>query len=176
MISFLKGQAYTLAQTDFRGGVATSGTIFAGSAVRLDPTTSNILLGSSTTTPVASSNQDLLGFSLNNDTDGDVLESGKIAAIGLDGNTVIETDQVSGGQSAITAANFPVGSKVTVNSSGVLVAAGSTDLVVGRVYGVRAFPGVATTATSSSGSIVGGGTSVAIQGPIQVLQVKLGSA
>jgi len=175
-LNFVKGIAYGLNQSDFRGTVATSGTIVQGSIVRLDNTTGNILLGSSVTTELVAT-ADLLGVSLNNDTDGDVLESGKIAAIAFDGNSVIQTDQTA--VSPPTASAYPIGSFVTANSSGQFTAATvGTHKLLGVVEGVGTIPGVATNVTSSGYTSVPSGTSVAgvatgVQAPITVLTIKL---
>lgn len=178
MISFLKGPAYSLGQSDWRGNVATSGSIVQGSVVRLDATTGNVLLGSSVTTELPGT-ADLLGLALNADTDGDVLESGKIGAIAFDGISVIQTDQVSG---TISASNYPIGTPLTVNSSGVFTTGTvGTHKILGIVEGVFSFPGTLTTVNSSGYNSVPNGTAVAgvatqVQAPTTVLTIKLLSA
>jgi hypothetical protein len=180
MISFLKGTAYSLLQSDWRGNLATSGSIVEGSVVRLDPSTGNCLLGSSVATELPGT-ADLLGLALNSDVSGDVIESGKIGAIALDGQSVIQTDQVSG---TISAANYPIGTTLTVTSAGVWTTGTvGTHKICGVVDGPGAvsFPGVATTVASSGYNSVPNGTAVAsqnigVQAPIQVLTIKLLSA
>ena len=52
---------------------------------------------------------------MNNNFDGDAIESGKIALYALDGSAIIETDLVdvaNDNVSAITAANYPVGTVI----------------------------------------------------------------
>lgn len=162
MINFKKGISYSLLQSDFIGTLPSSlQGVVAGNVVRLDPTTGNILLGSSTSGPVTT--VDLLGFAINNDTDGDVTESGKLGAIALDGNSVIETDQVA---TAITTTNYPVGTKLTTNTSGTVQAAGSTDRIIGTVEGIRNLPKL-TTVNSSQG------VPTQVQSFVPVLAIKL---
>ena len=175
MLNFVKGTGYSLQQSDFRGALATSGTIVQGAIVRLDNATGNILLGSSVTTELVAT-ADLLGVALNNDTDGDVVESGKIGAVAFDGNTVIQTDQTA--VSPPTASAYPVGSFVTANSSGQFTAATvGTHKLLGVVEGVGSIPGVATNVTSSgytntSGTVISG-QSIGVQAPVTVLTIKL---
>lgn len=177
MISYLKGPAYSLLQSDWKGNLATSGTIVQGSIIRLDPTTGNALLGSSVATELVAT-ADLLGIAINADTDQDAIESGKIGAIAFDGISVIQTDQVSG---TITAAAYPVGTLLTANSSGLWTAASvGTDKLLGVVDGPGAttFPGTLTTVTSAGYTSVPSGATVAgvatqVQAPITVLTIKL---
>jgi len=173
-LNFVKGTAYSLLQSDFRGNLATSGTIVPGAIVRLDPTTQNILLGSSVTTELVAT-ADLLGIALNSDLDGDCLESGKLAASAFDGNSVIQTDQVSG---TISTSNYPVGTFLTANSSGQFTTATvGTHKLLGVVEGVGTIPGVATTITSAgytnTNGVVVAGVATGVQAPITVLTIKL---
>lgn len=141
MINCKKGTSHSLLQSDKIGNAKTSEAVVAGMLVRLD-TSGDIVRGVSGTDA-----NDLLGFAINNQTDGDVIESGKIGFYQLDGNSVIETDQAD---AAITAGNYPVGSAVY----GVLTSAGTSTAglvslskttqtrIIGHVDGVRSLPSV----------------------------------
>ena len=94
MINIKKGTAHSLQQSDKIGNAKSGEAVVAGMLVRID-SNGDVVKGVS-----AQGVADTLGFAINNQTDGDVLESGKIGFILLDGNSVIETDQAS---SAITA-------------------------------------------------------------------------
>lgn len=157
MINIRKGSGLSLLQTDRTGNVATVGTIVQGSGVRLDPTTGDVLLGASASpTPKT----DLLGFAINNDTDGDVIASGQLGMYLLNGGDVVETDQTA---ATITATNYPVGQVVTINTSGQVAVAGGSDIIIGQVDGIRQLPTLLTV------------NNVQVQGFENVLGIKLKS-
>lgn len=139
MINVKKGTAHSLQQSDMRGN-NTGATIYAGLVCHVD-TSGNVVAGGDGTTG-------LRGFAINNSADGDAIESGKIALYSLDGNSVIETDQVdlvdNGGSTPVTltAANYAVGVPVYANASTGKVTlypgAGSANgAAIGWVEGVR---------------------------------------
>ena len=99
MINVKKGVAHSLQQTDIRGTAITG--VKAGMLARVG-TTGAIALGGDSTTG-------LRGFAINNSTDGDVIESNKIALYTLDGHSVLETDQTDSTDGALTATTYPVG-------------------------------------------------------------------
>jgi hypothetical protein len=87
-------------------------------------------------------NDDLLGFAINNGTDGDVVESGKMGMFLLDGASVIETDKAA---LAITSSNYAIGAPIKAGTDGT-VATGTpgTDRIIGYVEGIRSLPSVET--------------------------------
>lgn len=142
MINVKKGTAFSLHQTDIRGGnpgspYGTSGAtvLTAGSIAHVDATTGNVTLG-------GTGANGLRGFTINNSYDGDALESGKIALYTLDGNSVLETDQVDltgDSVSAITVANYPVGTPLYASTStaGLVGKTSNGNGIIGWVEGVR---------------------------------------
>ena len=138
MINIKKGTGLSLQQSD-RVGTALSGQgVVAGMVVRLD-TSGNVVVGPTN----AAAADDLLGFALNNQTDSDVIASGKIGYIHLDGSSVIETDQVTG---TINSTNFVLGARVSADPSslGNVRAWQSGDRVLGYVDGIRTLPGISS--------------------------------
>ncbi|RTL07839.1 hypothetical protein EKK58_01440 [Candidatus Dependentiae bacterium] len=132
MINIKKGTAHSLQQSDKIGNAKAGEAVVAGMLVRID-SNGDVVKGV-TSQGVA----DTLGFAINNQADGDVLESGKIGFILLDGNSVIETDQAS---SAITAGNFPVGTRLAGDlATGQVKAWASGDRIIGYVEGIRTLP------------------------------------
>lgn len=93
MINVKKGTAHSLTQSDFVGTAKADEGIVAGMLVIKDASGDIVKAGAAAdddlTEPV---NASRYGFAINNQTDGDVIFSGKIGAYGLDGNSVIETD------------------------------------------------------------------------------------
>ena len=117
MINCKKGTAFSLQQADIRGlnpnasqYGSGSPTITAGELVYVAPTT---YLVTAVPTTGGASFVGLKGFAMNNNYDGDAIESGKIAIYTLDGNSIIETDQVDltadSTTSGINLTNYPVG-------------------------------------------------------------------
>ena len=137
-INFKKGPALSLGQSD--KVAAASGTIVAGQVVRVHSNGAVVeALAGASDSPAPKT--DLLGFAINNSTDGDVIASGKIGVYLLDGITVLETDQAD---SAINLTNYPIGTPVTADVAGLVKVAGGSDKVIGQVEGVRNLPAVTT--------------------------------
>lgn len=138
MINFKKGPGLSLGQSDKVAKLAASQAIEAGHVVRIDSATGLVTKGVSSDNPF----DDLLGFAINNGTDGDVVESGKMGVYLLDGVSVIETDKAA---LAITNTNYPIGKPLKANTDGT-VGAGvpATDRIIGLVEGIRSLPSVET--------------------------------
>jgi hypothetical protein len=142
MINVKKGTAHSLQQVDIRGGnpgapFGTSGAtvLTAGSIAHVDATSGNVTLG-------GTGANGLRGFTINNSYDGDALESGKIAMYTLDGQSVIETDQVDlAGDTvaAINLTNYPVGTPLYASTTtlGLVGKIPNGNGVIGWVEGVR---------------------------------------
>lgn len=103
MINVKKGTAHSLQQSDVRGtnpGGVTAGQLCyitnAGAVAKVPSSGGATFVG-------------IRGFAINNSTDGDVLESGKIALYTLSGSSVIETDQVDSNDGALNSTTYPVG-------------------------------------------------------------------
>lgn len=140
-INIKKGTAHTLLQSDSLGLIKTSEAVVAGMVVYIPGAGGDlgkVLKGCS-----ASPSDDKIGFALNDQSDGDVIESGKIGVLSLDGNSVIESDQ-----SAVTinATNYPLGAPVypTTANTGTFTNVNTVNRVIGYVDGIRALPVVAT--------------------------------
>ena len=138
-INFKKGSALSLGQTD-KVAATTGATIVAGQVVRVANVNGVVeaLAGASASPAPAS---DLLGFAINNTTDGDVIASGKIGVFLLDGSSVVETDQAA---ASINLTNYPIGTTLTADTTGNVKVAGNGDKVIGQVEGVRNLPAVQT--------------------------------
>jgi hypothetical protein len=138
-INFKKGSALSLGQTD-KVAATTGATIVAGQVVRVANVNGVVeaLAGASASPAPAS---DLLGFAINNTTDGDVIAAGKIGVFLLDGSSVVETDQAA---ATINLTNYPIGTPVTADTTGNVKVAGNGDKVIGQVEGVRNLPAVQT--------------------------------
>jgi hypothetical protein len=160
MINVFKGIAYSLSQVDVRGSAPTASqlsaatatgvssntytngaptTVIAGMLCRIDQSTGAVIPGGcGGATP-----NGLRGFAINNLGDGDVIESNKIGLYTLDGNSVIETDQVDitlDSVSAINTTNYPVGTPIYQSTATAgLVSKTSTNAgnLVGYVNSVR---------------------------------------
>lgn len=140
MINKRKGNAHSLAQTDIIGAVKTGEGVVAGMLVqkntngeivkvaKLDNSTRGSATNRISTTA-------LIGFAFVDQTDGDSIESGKLAAYALDGGSVIETDKFTG---TFTAADIgkPVVQDGSTGADGyvTVVAAGTTERIIGTVY------------------------------------------
>jgi hypothetical protein len=146
MINVKKGILHSLQQTDYRGtnpnpAAYGSGTalyagmfcyITAAGAVAVVPTTAT---GTSSF---------LRGFAINNNFDGDAIESKTIALYALDGASIIETDQVDlladgGGTTplALTAANYPIGTALYAST---LAQSNPTAGLVSKLPGTSGLP------------------------------------
>ena len=125
MINVKKGSAHSLAQSDFIG---TQGVAVTSGAIVYKDTDDGIKLATATT----SSTTVRVGFAIQDSTQGDVISSGKLGAYGLDGNSVIETDQFTG---VIT--DYVIGAKVGVSATAGKVCTYASGLVVGTVVETR---------------------------------------
>jgi len=158
MINFKKGPALSLHQINYVGvpNNESGANIEAGMIVRLEPNgaVTEVKKGSS----VATAKDELLGFAINSQTAGDVIESGVIGVYALDGASVIETDKFVG-----DASSYSLGDLLTAEAgTGNVKAAGGSDRVIGQVEGSRSIPGVT--------QVING---YKVQGVITVLGVKL---
>lgn len=139
-LNIKKGTAHSLQQSDKIANAKSGEAVVAGMLVHIDSNGDCIkgVSGTSGTYGVG----DLVGFAINNQTDGDVIESGKIGYYVIDGNSVVETDQAA---SAITAGNYPVGTALTGNgANGTVKTAAAGDRIIGYVEGIRVLPTEAT--------------------------------
>lgn len=179
MINFKKGPALSLQQVNYVGKPDSTDTtpttgIVAGMVVRVNP---NTTIGTGSTGTLATDRNTLFGFAINNQSSGDVIESGVIGVYALDGASVIETDQTAG--VTISASNFPIGQALTMDTAGQVIAKVSETFIdsdtfqgkiIGYVEGIRNLPGKQnTTVTLSTGR------SFTHQSPVTVLGVKLAS-
>lgn len=168
MINFKKGNGHSLKQTDKLGNAKVGEGVVAGMVVHVD-SNGDVIKGGNAAT-------NLLGFAANDQTDSDVIESGKIGMIMLDGNTVIETDQVTiTTGSTINFTDFPIGAAVTYDSTtGNVIKVASTERVLGYVEGIRTLPNTVNV-TQSYKNIAGTTLSntVATQKFVNVLGIKL---
>jgi hypothetical protein len=166
MINFKKGPALSLHQVNYLGKAKTSEGIVAGMVVTINGS------GEVVKPTIADSAADkdlLLGFAINNQTSGDVIESGVIGVYALDGASVIETDQT---EHAINATNYPTGTRLSVvTGTGAVctVANNYPGQIVGQVEGIRTIPGTIQTLTDNNGN------PYKVQLPTTVLAVKLSS-
>lgn len=137
MINVRKGTAHSLLQSDVVGNAKANEAVVAGMICYLDAA-GDIVKGCSGTAA-----NDLLGFAINNQDDGDVIESGKIGLYQLDGNSVIETDQAA---ATINATNYPVGTALyaTTGGTGTVTTTNTTSRIIGHVNGIRNIPSVET--------------------------------
>lgn len=158
MIQVKKGTAHSMAQSDRVGPVVANEGVVAGMLVIYD-TTANTATGGikkATSTNVgggAALGTVLCGFALRNQSDGDVVESGKLGFYQLDGNSVIGTDQYTNtsvstsdiGKRVVTSATA---GKVTVIDATATFATGVR--IVGIVDNVRSVPSVTVPATQGT--------------------------
>lgn len=166
MINVKKGTAHSLQQSDVRGLTKASEGVEAGMLCKINAS-GQVIKG-----VAAQGVDDLLGFALNNQTDGDVIRSGKIALYLLDGNSVIETDKAA---ATINLTNYPVGTRLAGDTTtGNVKAWASGDRVIGYVEGVRELPSAVSTSQNYLDSL--GNTvskTMTIQKRIAVLGIKL---
>lgn len=136
MINIKKGTAHSLSQSDKIGNAKAGEAVVAGMLVHID-SNGDIVKGVSGSTG-SYGVADLLGFAIQDQTSGDVIESGKLGFYSLDGNSVIETDQAA---AAITAANYPVGTALTGSgTAGTVKTWTAGDRIIGYVEGIRSLP------------------------------------
>lgn len=158
MINFKSGPSLSLHQVNAVGKTVTGQAIEAGMIVRLHTNSSSglteALKGSETG---ASATGEVLGFAINDQTDGDVIESGKIGVYLLDGASIVETTNFTG-----SASGYTIGLNVSANTDGTILPTAATGYrVIGQVVGTRALPAV---------QIVSG---VKIQGTATFVAIKL---
>jgi hypothetical protein len=170
MINVRKGTHHSLQQSDIRGAWLTG--VTAGMICRVD-STGTIALGGDGTTGIR-------GFAINNSTDGDAIESQKIALYTLDGNSQIETDQT---ENAVNATNYPVGTALYSKGATGLVTVTSTanGSIIGWVQGIRSLQaspgqtqsGQTYTSIDSSGNTSSKTFAFKAQVNVPVLGIKL---
>lgn len=164
MINFKKGPALSLHQVNYIGNSKSGEGVVAGMVVTINGS------GQVVKPTIAGSAADkalLLGFAINNQDSGDVLESGVIGVYALDGASVIETDQATG---TINAGTYPVGSLLKVDTGTGKVTPAANDYayrVIGQVEGIRTLPGNIQSLTDNNGN------TVKVQGTTTVLAIKL---
>jgi len=137
MINFKKGPALSLHQVNYLGKAKSGEGIVAGMVVSIN--TSGEVVKPDTADD-ATDKALLLGFAINTQDSGDVIESGVIGVYALDGASVIETDQTAAN---ITASNYPIGSLVAAaDGTGKIksVVTGYAGKVIGQVEGIRTIP------------------------------------
>jgi hypothetical protein len=135
MINFKKGPALSLHQVNYIGAAKTGEAVVAGMVVQINGSGEVV---KATITDTANDKDVLLGFAINNQTAGDVIESGKIGVYALDGASVVETDQAV---STINATNYPIGALLTATGGLVDVVGNSfAGKIIGQVEGIRVIP------------------------------------
>lgn len=171
MINIKKGTGLTLAQVSKVGNAKAGEAVVAGMAVHFGITSDdgNVLKGG-----IAAG---LVGLAINNQTDGDVIESGKIGVYLLDGASVIETDQV---YDTVNATNFPVGAAVYALDNGLLSKTDTdSNKQIGVVEGIRDLPANGNVSINAASNgltpVVNYGGVNKVQGIVTVLGVKLGA-
>ena len=138
MINFKKGPALSLHQVNYIGKAKTGEAVVAGMVVKIDGSGDVV---KATITDADSDKSMLVGFAINNQSSGDVVESGKIGVYALDGASVIETDQAA---ATINATNYPTGALLTATAGQVVrIETADNDFkgkVIGQVEGIRVIP------------------------------------
>jgi len=176
MINIKKGTAHSLQQSDLRGTVTSNtGNVLAGSLCYLSNGTaynsitaaagSIALAGGAAAVSSTQGCPGIRGFAINNLGDGDVIESGKIALYTLDGESIIETDQVDltgDSASSISATSYPIGTPIYQSQSAAgkvaKLATGTPGPIIGWVEGIRYLQ----TNTPTAGSVPDSGTTTAV--------------
>lgn len=179
MINVKKGNAMSLKQSDIRGKAPAAGGITAGMVCYLS-TAGAIVKG-----PTPNGSTGVLGFAINDSTDGDVLESGKIALYTLDGSSILETDQ---SLDTINSTNYPLGAPVYAEATTgkVTKTAASNCGPIGWVEGIRNLQSDGNASSTqdyvsiydSSGAVTGTQATVSnnvqkVQKNIPVVSIKL---
>lgn len=166
MINFKKGPALSLHQVNYLGKAKNNEGIVAGMVVAINNS------GEVVKPTIADSAADkdlLLGFAINSQSSGDVIESGVIGVYALDGASVIETDQT---EHEVTSTNYPIGTRLSVvTGTGAVctVANNYAGQVIGQVEGIRTIPGTVQTLSDNNGN------PYKVQLTTTVLAVKLSS-
>lgn len=164
MINFKKGPALSLHQTNYIGTAKLNEGVVAGMVVSINAAGQVV---KPDTHDDARDKEILMGFAINNQNAGDVIESGKIGVYALDGSSVIETDQT---EHAINSTNYPIGTLLSVmDGTGIVctVANNYAGKIIGQVEGIRTIPGAVETLTDNSGN------PVKVQKSVAVLGIKL---
>lgn len=176
MINFKKGPALSLHQVNYVGAPdsGNSTDIVSGMVVRVTAD-GTVAIGSTGT--LANDKNSLFGFAINNQSAGDVIESGVIGVYALDGSSVIETDYAA---ATITTGNYPIGHALGVNTSGQVVSvdpATYAGKIIGWVEGIRVLPGKVNTTVSLTNQVTqeATGRSFTYQSNVTMLGVKLAS-
>ncbi len=172
MINVKKGPAHSLAQSDVRG-TAISG-VTAGMVCYVDGTDNPGYIAKGA---VPLNKTGILGFAINDSTDGDVIESGKIALYTLDGSSVIETDQC---KETVNTTNYPIGKPVYAEVTTGLVTNVATGQAgpIGWVEGIRSLQADGNASYSSQNYVSVDGTTKANasfkgQKNVDVVAIKL---
>jgi hypothetical protein len=135
MINFKKGPALSLHQVNYIGSAKTNEGVVAGMVVQLNGSGEVVKAG---ITNSADDKDGIFGFAINNQTAGDVIESGKIGVYALDGASVVETDQAD---TTINATNYPVGTLLSATAGKVVAVANTfAGKIIGQVEGIRVIP------------------------------------
>jgi len=150
MINFRSGPALSLHQTNVVGAAVSGQAIEAGMVVRYTDA-GTVLKGTADPDAV----NEILGFAINDQADGDSIESGKIGVYLLDGASVVETTNFYG-----DASTYAVGAQVSARTDGLIGLKGTSDRVIGQVVGARDLPAAETI---SGVKIQGTATFVAIK-------------
>lgn len=150
MINVKKGTAHSLAQSDFIGLAKSGEAVKQGMLVYRNSSGEIVKAGAAASATLTDAvNASRYGFALSAQADevsgaseGDVLESGKVGVYGLDGNSVIETDQTA---ATITAGNYPDGSFVIpdATATGKVRTYVANGKIIGTVDGIRTLRGTA---------------------------------
>lgn len=165
MINFKKGNGLTLQQSDIVGKTVDGEAIVSGMVCRVH-TDGTIKKGVS-----GSPLDNLIGFAVNNQDDGDVISSGKLGLFLVANNAVVETDQTA---ATINVSNYPIGKRLSAGADGLLKGAVDGEYVIGHVTGVRSLPGGLKTVNqdlTSAGDAAG--PAHRVQSFINVVSVKL---
>lgn len=116
MINFKKGPALSLHQVNYVAAPGNNVTgIEAGHVVRINAD-GKVYKGAPDLTTGQWNADDIYGFAINNQSAGDVIESGKIGVYALDGASVIETDKFTG-----SASLYVPGKYVGANTDGTIM-------------------------------------------------------
>jgi len=147
-INVRKGNAHSLAQTDFTGSLKASEGVIAGHLVYKNSNGEIELVNKLDNATRASAgnkigNSALIGFAVTTQDEGDAIESGKIGVYALDGGSVIETSFVSG-ITGLTASDVgkPVVQDTSAGSDGYVSVSTdsaittSAERIIGTVYDI----------------------------------------
>lgn len=137
MINFKKGPALSLHQVNYIGAAKANEGVVAGMVVQINGSGQVV---KATIENNATGLDGIFGFAINNQTAGDVIESGKIGVYALDGASVVETDQTT---PAVVAndTHFTVGALLSADAGKIVkVDNDFAGKIIGQVEGVRIIP------------------------------------